>query len=228
MVFVRLLAAVMLAVTCLWAGTWMATPTTLGLRAKVRRIDQRHHTRPLTPGQVPRYLREAVIAVEDQNFYQDRGINIQGLLRAAAYDVVHDCTCQGGSTLTEQLAEDLYLNGSDRSVWGRWVDIVLALKITDHLTKTQILDAYLSQVYLGDGAVGAAQASQSYFHQPLSKDTLAQLALLAGLPQAPTALNPRTNPDGARRRRAEVLSAMLGLHYISVLQARRANAQPLL
>ena len=228
MVFVRPLAVLVLLVTCLWAGTWIATPTTLGLRAQVSRIDQLHHTQPLTPGQVPRYLAEAVIAVEDENFYQDHGINVQGLVRAATYDLAHQCTCQGGSTLTEQLAEDLYMNGSDRSIWGRWVDIVLALKITDHLTKTQILDAYLSQVYLGDGAVGAAQASQSYFHQPLGKDTLAQLALLAGLPQAPTLLNPLTNPEGARERRAAVLSAMLGLHYISGGQAREADAQPVL
>ena len=224
--FVRPLAAVALAVTCLWAGTWIATPTTLGIRAEVSRIDQLHHTRPLSPGQVPRYLAQAVIAVEDQNFYQDHGVNVQGLVRAAGYDLVHHCTCQGGSTLTEQLAEDLYLHGSDRSIWGRWVDIVLALKITDHLTKPQILDAYLSQVYLGDGAVGAAQASQSYFHQPLGKDNLAQLALLAGLPQAPTFLDPLTNPEGARERRSEVLSAMVSLHYITGQQAGQANAQP--
>ena len=224
--FVRPLAVIALAVTCLWAGTWIATPTTLGIRAGVSRIDRLHHTRPLTPDQVPQSLAEAVIAVEDQNFHQDHGINVQGLARAAAYDLAPHCTCQGGSTLTEQLAEDLYLNGSDRSIWGRWVDIILALKITDHLTKPQILDAYLSQVYLGDGAVGAAQASQSYFHQPLGKDNLAQLALLAGLPRAPTLLDPFTNPEGARERRAEVLSAMVGLHYISRQQARQANAQP--
>ncbi len=220
-------ALLALAVTCLWAGTWIATPSTHRLRAAVASLDKAHHTRPLTPGQVPRYLAEAIVAVEDQNFYQDHGINLQGLLRAAAYDLVHRCECQGGSTITEQLAEDLYLNGSDHSIWGRWVDIVLALKITDHLTKTQILDAYLSQVYLGNEAVGAQQASSAYFHQPLAQDSLPQLALLAGLPQAPSLLDPLTNPRGARERRAAVLAAMVSLRFITPGQARQANAAPL-
>ena len=194
----RAVALCALAVTCLWAGTWIATPSTDGLRGAVAKLDRIHRTRPLTSAEVPRYLAEAIVSVEDQNFYQDHGINLQGLLRAAAYDLLHRCECQGGSTITEQLAEDLYLHGSDRSIWLRWVDIVLALKITDHLTKSQILDAYLSQVYLGSGAVGAEQASTVYFHRALARDSLAQLALLAGLPQAPSLLDPLTNPKGAR------------------------------
>lgn len=219
-------ALLALTVTCLWAGTWIGTPSTHGLRAAVSSLDRLHRTQPLTPGQVPRYLAEAIVAVEDQNFYQDHGVNLQGLLRAAIYDLIHRCECQGGSTITEQLAEDLYLNGNDHSIWGRWVDIVLALKITDHLSKTQILDAYLSQVYLGDGAVGAEQASASYFHQPLARDSLAQLALLAGLPQAPTLLDPLTNPEGARERRAAVLADMVSMRFITPSQARLANSSP--
>ncbi|MHB8323758.1 MAG: transglycosylase domain-containing protein [Candidatus Dormibacteria bacterium] len=221
-------ALVALMATCLYAGTWVATPSTQGLVAQVSRLDRAHGVTPLSHGQVPRYLADAIVAMEDQNFYQDHGVNLQGLLRAAGYDLLHLCECQGGSTITEQLAEDLYMNGSDRSIWGRWWDIVLALKIEDHLTKTQVLDAYLSQVYLGSGAVGAKQASQTYFHQSLGQDNLAQLALLAGLPQAPSLLDPLVNPQAARERRAAVLKQMASVGYISVAQARQAASQPLL
>ena len=218
----------MTAATAVWCLTWIATPSTLGLRAWVAKLDRAHGTAPLTPAQVPRYLAEAVIAVEDQNFYLDRGVNLEGLVRAAGYDLLHRCTCEGVSTITEQLAEDAYLHGSDRSVWGRWVDITLALKIEDHLTKTQVLDAYLSEVPLGAGTVGFAAASLRYFHQPLRRDDLAQLALLAGLPQAPLLLNPLVNPEGAVERRAAVLQQMATDGYITWYQARKAERAPVL
>lgn len=221
-------ALVAVVATTIFAGTWIATPSTLGLRGEVVRLDSAHGAAPLAQSQIPRYLADAVIAMEDQSFYQDHGVNLPGLLRAAAYDVIHLCKCQGGSTITEQLAEDIYMGGSDRSIWGRWWDIVLALKIEDHLTKTQVLDAYLSQVYLGDGAVGAQRASLAYFHQPLKQDDLAQLALLAGLPQAPSVLNPLVNPEGARERRADVLEQMATDGYISFAQAHLADSQPVL
>ncbi len=216
------------AVTVVWCVTWISTPSTLGLRGWVTKLDQAHGTTPITPSQVPRYLAEGVIAVEDQNFYLDRGVNLEGLLRAAGYDIVNHCACQGGSTITEQLAEDAYLHGSDSSLWGRWVDITLALKIEDHLTKTQVLDAYLSEVHLGAGTVGFAQASLKYFHRPLSRDDLAQLALLAGLPQAPTLLDPLSNPEGAVERRAIVLGQMATDGYITWAQAHAAERAPAL
>ncbi len=225
----RWAAALMtLVATAIFAGTWIATPSTLGVRRLVATVDSAHGAVPLSRGQVPRYLADAIVAMEDQSFYQDHGVNLQGLLRAAAFDVVHLCKCQGGSTITEQLAEDIYMGGSDRSIWGRWWDIVLALKIEDHLTKNQVLDAYLSQVYLGNGAVGAQQASRIYFHQPLDRDNLAQLALLAGLPQSPSLLDPLVNPEGARERRAAVLEQMAADGYITFAQARLADSQPLL
>jgi penicillin-binding protein 1A len=219
---------VVTAATVIWCLTWVSTPSTLGLRGWVAKLDRAHGTAPLAPSEVPRYLAEAVIAVEDQNFYLDRGVNLEGLVRAAGYDVINLCACQGGSTITEQLAEDAYLHGSDRSLWGRWVDITLALKIEDHLTKTQVLDAYLSEVYLGAGAVGFAQASLKYFHQALSRDDLAQLALLAGLPQSPTQLDPLSNPEGAVERRAIVLEQMATDGYITWAEAHAAERAPAL
>lgn len=209
-------------------GTWIATPSTLGLMAAVAKLDRQHHTRPLAPDAVPRYLAEAVVAVEDQHFYFDRGVNLEGLVRAAGYDLLHRCPCQGGSTITEQLAEDIYLGGTDRNIWLRWVDIVLALKIEDHLTKTQVLDSFLSEVPMGGGIVGMAAASLKYFHQPLGRDGLAQLALLAGLPQAPTLLDPLTNLEGAVERRDVVLQQMAAVGYITPAQQRRAERAPAL
>jgi len=221
-------ALVALVATAIFAGTWVATPSTLGVRRQVTAVDSAHGAVPLSQSQIPHYLADAIVAMEDQSFYQDHGVNLQGLLRAAAYDVVHLCKCQGGSTITEQLAEDIYMGGSDRSIWGRWWDIVLALKIEDHLTKNQVLDAYLSQVYLGHGAVGAQEASHIYFRQSLKQDDLAQLALLAGLPQSPSLLDPLVNPEGARERRAAVLEQMAADGYITFAQARLADSQPVL
>ncbi|HVD03442.1 MAG TPA: transglycosylase domain-containing protein [Candidatus Dormibacteraeota bacterium] len=221
------LAGLSLLATGLFAVTWIVTPTTRDVLIRVARVDSTHHTSPLSPSEVPRYLADAVVAMEDQNFYTDHGVNLEGLLRAAGFDLIHLCECQGGSTITEQLAEDIYLNGSDRSIWGRWWDIVLALKIEGHLTKTQVLDSYLSQVSLGDGAVGVTQASVTYFHRPLAQDSLAQLALLAGLPQGPALLDPVTHPQAARVRRKEVLEQMAIDGYISKAQAQNAERQPL-
>ncbi len=221
-------ALVVLSATCLFAVTWIATPNTSNLVARVRRLDFAHHTKPLTPNEVPHYLADALIAMEDSSFYQDRGVNLEGLVRSAGYDLVHLCECQGGSTITEELADDIYMGGSDHSVWLRWWDIVLALKLEDHLSKTQVLDAFLSQVYLGSGAYGAPQASERYFHQPLRQDSLAELALLAGLPQAPNLLDPLTHPTAARARREDVIEQMQADGYITADQARAAEEAPLL
>lgn len=221
-------AVIVLTATCLYAVTWIATPNTADVLLRVRRLDLAHHTKPLTPHEVPRYLADALVAMEDSSFYQDHGVNLEGLLRSAGYDLVHFCECQGGSTITEELADDIYMGGSDHSVWLRWWDIVLALKLEDHLSKTQVLDAFLSQVYLGSGAYGASQASERYFHQPLRRDSLAELALLAGLPQAPDLLDPLTHPAAARARREDVIEQMQADGYISAAQARVAKAAPLL
>jgi membrane peptidoglycan carboxypeptidase len=205
------------------AVSWTVTPSTTDLLARVRTIDRVHHAPTLAPDQVPRTLAEALVATEDQNFYHDNGVDVGALARAALYDLVHRCACQGGSTLTQQLAEDVYLNGTDRTPWRRWEDIVLALKISAHLSRAQILAAYASEVYLGNGAYGAAAASEVYFHRPLRDITLAQAAMLAGLPQAPSLYDPLVHPALARARRAEVLALMVSQGYIGAEQAQVAS-----
>lgn len=209
-----------------FAVTWLATPSTNSVLLKVQRVDQIHRAASLAPGAVPKQLAKALVSIEDAQFYQDNGVDVQGLLRAAGYDVIHRCECQGGSTITEELAQDIYLGGSDRSILGRWVDIVLALKISQQLSKSQILAAFLSEVYLGHGAYGAPQASLTYFGQPLQRDDLAQFALLAGLPQDPSGLDPLVHPTAARYRRAEVLTQMAANGYITQAQAAKAERAP--
>jgi membrane peptidoglycan carboxypeptidase len=207
--------------------TWAITPSTADALSRVSALDRAHHTTPLRPDQVPPKLAAALIAVEDSTFYQDHGVSLEGLGRAALYDLTHGCTCQGGSTITQQLAEDLYLHGDDATLWLRWVDIVLAVKLESHLSKAQILAAYASEVYLGHGTVGVAQASEVYFHRPLAQLTLAQDAMLAGLPQAPSLYDPLVHPKLARARRNAVLEAMREAGLISAREARQAASEPL-
>ncbi len=220
------LVAVGLGVLAITGATWAVTPGGAHVLQRVAAIDRAHHGTPLQASGVPRQLAQALVATEDAQFYRDNGIDLQALARAAFFDVTHGCACQGGSTITEQLAEDLYFNGNDATLLGRWQDMIVALKINGHLSKGQILAAYLSEVYLGHGAYGAIAASQVYFHRPVGQDTLGQAALLAGLPQAPSAYDPIRHPNAARLRRREVLAQMVADGYITRGQAARANAAP--
>lgn len=203
--------------------TWAVTPSTSDALARVHAVDHAHGTSVLSADAVPTLPAEALVATEDESFYQNHGVNVEGIGRAAVYDVVHRCKCQGGSSLTQQLVKDLYLGSNDRTLWLRWEDIVLAIKLDHHLSKPQILAAYVSEVYLGHGAFGALRASQVYFQRPLADLTLAQAALVAGLPRDPGLYDPLAHPTMARARRAEVLNAMVDNEFITSAQARAAG-----
>jgi penicillin-binding protein 1A len=150
---------------------------------------------------------------------------VVGLARAALYDVSHLCACQGGSTITQQLVKDLYLNGSDRG-FSKLADMALALKVELQFSKAVILADYLSEVPTGYGLHGVAQAACAYFGRPLAALDLGEVALLAGMPQAPSAYDPRFHPHAAAVRRAEVLDAMLSEGYITAAQATAAGREP--
>ncbi|HEX4213285.1 MAG TPA: transglycosylase domain-containing protein [Candidatus Dormibacteraeota bacterium] len=220
---VGLALAVIVAAT---AVTWMVTPSTADAMGLVAAKDGAHHTTTVGTDQLPRQLAEALIATEDASFYHDHGVNVEGIVRAGVYDARHRCTCEGGSTIAQQLAEDLYLNGDDGTVGGRWEDLVLTLKLETHLSSTQVLDAYASELYLGHGTVGVVQAAQVYFHRRLADLTLAQDALLAGLPQAPSGYDPIDHPQLARLRRATVLHQMVVQGYVTAAQAIQATHAP--
>jgi penicillin-binding protein 1A len=182
----------------------------------------------LQPGEFPPLLAEAVVATEDERFFQHHGIDVEGLARAMLYDVTNMCACQGGSTITQQLVKDVYLGGSDAGI-DKLADMALALKVELRFTKQQILADYLSIIPTGYGRYGMANAACADFHRPLADLDLGQLALLAGLPQAPSAYDPRLHPGDAIARRQAVLAAMMSEGYITPSQAAAAaNEAPTL
>jgi membrane peptidoglycan carboxypeptidase len=223
---VGLAVLALLVIAAVTTATWMVTPSTTDAIALVRTKDRDHHTSPIGPHQLPTLMAEAMIATEDSSFYHDHGINLEGIVRAGLYDVQHRCTCEGGSTIAQQLAEDLYLNTDDGTPWRRWEDVVITLKLEDHLSNTQVLDAYASELSLGQGTVGVAQAARVYFHRPLADLDLAQDALIAGLPQEPNGYDPIHHPQLARWRRATVLQEMVAQGYVTAAQARQADLAP--
>jgi membrane peptidoglycan carboxypeptidase len=181
----------------------------------------------LQPSGVPTLLAEAVIATEDERFYSNHGIDVVSIGRALWFDTSHRCTCQGGSTITEQLVKDVYLNGSDRGP-AKAADLAIALKVGLKMPKGQVLADYLSEIPTGRGLYGVPAGACVYFGQRIGELSLADDALLAGMAQAPSAYDPRFDPTAAFARRAEVLSAMVSEGYVSSQQATAASATPLI
>ncbi len=180
---------------------------------------------PVALSEIPKTLQDAVIASEDRFFYQDHGINIRGILRAAVHDAGGGAL-QGGSTITQQLAKQMYLTSRD-TLTRKIKEAILAIELARTYTHAQILDMYLNWIYLGSGAYGVQAASETYFGKPVSQLDLAQAALLGGLPPAPTSYDPQVNPTYALQRRNTVLALMAQQHYVTAAQAKAAEAQPL-
>jgi membrane peptidoglycan carboxypeptidase len=209
------------------ATLWNVTADVSDIQQRVAALATERNVPVLSENDVPRLLAEAVVATEDERFYSHHGIDSIGLGRAALYDVVNVCLCQGGSTITEQLVKDVYLGGSDRGR-NKLDDLVLALKAERVLSKSQIMADYLSEITTGFGIYGVTAAACAYFRAPLSGLTLGQYALLAGVTQAPSSYDPTVDPAAAQERRSEVLAQMVADHYISAAQAQAANAEPVL
>jgi penicillin-binding protein 1A len=168
---------------------------------------------PLPYDQIPKPLIDAVLATEDQRYFQHPGIDIPGLLRATLKLVVTGKKEEGGSTITMQVARSFYL--TRHKTFGRKLrEILLALKIDHRLSKQKILELYLNKIFLGNRAYGVAAAAEIYYGKPLKQLTLDQYAMLAGLPKAPSTLNPIANAEAAHKRRDHVLNRMLELGYI--------------
>jgi penicillin-binding protein 1A len=174
---------------------------------------------------LPPYLPKAFIAIEDRRFYSHFGIDPIGLARAVAANVLHRGVSQGGSTLTQQLAKNLFLT-QERTLWRKLQEAVLALWLERKFNKTEILELYLNRVYFGAGAYGVDAAAQRYFGKPARQVRIAEAAMLAGLVKSPSRLAPSRNPDGAERRAQTVLMAMTDLGFITETMAKSALAQP--
>ncbi len=184
--------------------------------------------------QIPLILKRATVAIEDRRFYQHGGVDYQGIVRAGVRDLFSGGTVQGGSTLTMQLVDNVYLPDQIRShhnIRYKIVQAKLANELESKHSKRWILTQYLNDVDYGtlggQTAVGVAAASQQYFDKPVSRLDLAQAALLAGLPQAPSQYNPFIAPNLALGRRHQVLQAMVQSRYITQAQADVADAAPL-
>jgi penicillin-binding protein 1A len=209
------------------ATLWISTPSASDVQARVGDLTGHYGIVLLGPGDIPALLAKAVVATEDERFYTHHGIDSIGLARAVSYDVSHRCLCQGGSTITEQLVKDVYLNGSDRG-YNKMVDAVMALKVEGVLTKQQIMADYLSEITTGLGRRGVTAAACAYYQAPLQNLTLGQYALLAGVTQAPSLYDPTVDPGAAVQRRSEVLTSMISEGYITPEEALAANAEPVL
>ena len=175
---------------------------------------------------VPSALKHAILAAEDARFYEHGAIDVSGMLRSAFVDTLGAAKRQGASTITMQLVRNLYLSRS-KTFLRKFAEVLLAYKVEQSLSKDQILERYINQIYLGESAYGFAAAAQVYFGEPLDKLTLAQAATLAGLPKAPSQFNPHVDPNGAAQRRAYVLGRMRALGYVDQQQYEAALAEPI-
>jgi penicillin-binding protein 1A len=175
---------------------------------------------------VPITLRRAILAAEDDRFYQHGGIDYRGVLRAAWADLAEGREAQGASTITMQVARNFFL-GREKTFRRKFYEALLALKIEGTLSKDQILELYVNQVYLGERAYGFAAAADVYFGKPIDRLSVAEMAVLAALPKSPSRDNPVVNPDRAIERRQYVLRRMRDLGYISDEVFRAANQEPM-
>lgn len=181
---------------------------------------------PITMDQVPKQLIQAILATEDQRFYEHPGVDIWGLGRAAIELIRTGSKKQGGSTITMQVARNFFL--SSKKTYGRKInEILLAIKIENELSKNKILELYLNKIYLGNRAYGVAAAAHIYYGETLDQLTLAQMAMIAGLPKAPSRLNPIANPDLAKSRRNHVLARMLDEGFLDLPKYEQAIHQPI-
>jgi len=175
---------------------------------------------------VPEVMKQAILAAEDDRFYEHGGIDYTGVIRAAFSNFTSGSAKQGASTITMQVARNFFL--TKEKTWTRkFNEVLLTLKIEHSLSKDEILQLYINQIYLGQRAYGFASAAQVYFGKPLAQVTIAEAAMLAGLPKAPSSYNPVVNPKRAKLRQLYVLRRMHELNYINDEQFDLAQQQPI-
>lgn len=174
---------------------------------------------------LPPYLPQAFIAIEDRRFYSHFGIDPTGILRAAVTNLLHRGVSQGGSTLSQQLAKNLFLT-QERTLQRKLQEAELALWLERKYSKNQILELYLNRVYFGSGAYGVEAAAQKYFGKSARNVSLSEAAMLAGLVKSPSRLAPNRNPEGAEKRAQIVLNAMADVKFITNAQAKAAIEKP--
>ena len=182
--------------------------------------------RNLTPiREIPQVMKDAVLSIEDSRFYQHGGLDYLGLIRAGIANLGKRKS-QGASTITMQVARNVYLS-TEKTYTRKIYEILLTFKLEHLLTKDQILEIYMNQIFLGNRAYGFASAAETYFGKSLKDITIAEAAMLAGLPKAPSAYNPISNPKRARSRQLYIIERMEDNNFITAKQALEAKAEPL-
>ncbi|MGK0441114.1 MAG: penicillin-binding protein 1A [Pseudohongiellaceae bacterium] len=180
---------------------------------------------PIAFADIPTQFINAILAAEDDRFYDHHGVDIKGLLRATSQLIITGSIKTGGSTITMQVAKNYFLS-LERTFSRKFNEIFLALQIEQELSKQEILELYLNKIFLGKRAYGIEAAAQVYYGKSIKDLELAQLAMLAGLPKGPSSLNPIANPERAVQRRNWILGRMLGLDYIGQQDYQIAIQQP--
>ncbi|MBT4964054.1 MAG: penicillin-binding protein 1A [Francisellaceae bacterium] len=181
---------------------------------------------PVSISQVPKELINAILATEDRRFYQHPGVDLRGILRAASSLILKGTKEQGGSTITMQVARNFFLS-RNKTFARKFNEILLALKIEQELSKDEILELYLNKIYLGKRSYGVGAAAEVYYGKKIDELTLAEMAMIAGLPQAPSSINPINSPEHAEKRRSHVLRRMLHYGYINEQQFTQADLEPI-
>ncbi len=180
----------------------------------------------VTIDQIPEHVKKAFIAIEDRTFYENPGIDMWGILRAAFTNIVSGRIVAGGSTISQQLIKNLFLT-PERSFRRKFKEMILAIKLNKIYPKDKILEMYLNQIYLGHGAYGVESASQVYFGKHVWELNVCEAAVLAGLPKAPSRYDPYKNIEGATQRRNAVLQSMVEEGYIDIYTAKECYKQPI-
>jgi penicillin-binding protein 1A len=183
--------------------------------------------RNLTPiAEIPQIMKDAVLAVEDARFFSHSGVDYIGVVRAGLANLVGRAKGQGASTITMQVARNVYLS-TEKSYTRKIYEVLLTFKLEHLLSKDEILEIYMNQIYLGQRAYGFAAASETYFGKPLKEVSVAEAAMLAGLPKAPSAYNPISNPKRAKSRQLYIIDRMEANGYITAGQATTAKNEKL-
>jgi penicillin-binding protein 1A len=208
----------------LWALNRLPSAMFVDQRGEIVGVRGPYYGRRAHLDALPEYVPQAFLAIEDRRFYEHEGVDRLAVMRAMLANVRAGETVQGGSTLTQQLARNLFLNPS-QTINRKLREMVLASRIERRLTKDEILELYLNRVYLGDQAYGIDAAARRYFGKPASDLTLGETAMLAGLPKAPSDLSPSRNIEGATERQHIVLEAMVAAGFITPEERDAARAQ---
>ncbi|MDX2085175.1 MAG: PBP1A family penicillin-binding protein [Candidatus Melainabacteria bacterium] len=191
----------------------------------VIRTHQNYHYKPLPLSEMPEFLVSAMVATEDRRFFDHHGVDLVGIFRALWVNLLSGELRQGGSSLTQQLAKNIFLS-NDKTLERKLKETLLAFKLERELTKSQLLELYLNYVYFGEGAYGVGAASEVFFGKEPQNLTLSEIALLVGLPQAPTRYNPYVNLSLAKERRSQVLHKLLEASLITEAQLDRFENAP--